>query len=135
MDTQVENNFYSFLHEYLHNWKHLNSDYMRSVISEDLIAREIQQGKAEDYGYEDSVEGWSHSFEYFKDQEMEWVLIPQSIIPLKPNERMAIIRATLTMNGKLVETSNLFFQTFALDPESHEWKLERTYVETGISNT
>jgi len=135
LDTQDNTDFYSFLDEYLRNWKQLNSEYMRAVISKDLIGREIRQGKANDYGYEGSVEGWTQTFEYFKDQEMEWILTPQSIIPLKSNERIAIIRATITIDGKLVETSNLFFQAFVLDSASHEWKLTRTYVETGISNT
>ncbi|MGP4074287.1 flavoprotein [Halobacillus sp. K22] len=134
MVTKNKTDFYSFLNDYLQNWKQLNSDYMKAVISDDLIAREIRQGEAEDYGFEESVEGWTQTFEYFKDQEMEWVLTTQSIIPLKPNERMVIIRATLTMEGKLVETSNLFFQTFVQDTANHEWKLKRTYVETGIPN-
>ncbi|MFJ5769640.1 hypothetical protein [Psychrobacillus sp. NPDC093180] len=44
---------------------------------------------------------------------------------------MAIISATLVIQGKSLETGNLFFQTFKKN-SIHEWKLARSYIEAGI---
>ncbi len=134
MVAQVKTDFHSFIGEYLSNWKQGNTDYMREVISKDLQAREIREGEAVDFGYEESVQGWAGAFNYFADQDMEWVLTPQSIISLKEDEKMAIVRAAPIIEGKLVPSSNLFFNTFKQDPTLNEWKLVRSYIETGVPN-
>ncbi|KGX89576.1 hypothetical protein [Pontibacillus marinus] len=134
MVAQVKTDFHSFLDEYLSNWKQGNTDYMREVISKELQAREIREGEAVDFGYEESVQGWAGAFDYFADQDMEWVLTPQSIISLKEDEKMAIVRAAPIIEGKLVPSSNLFFNTFKQDSATNEWKLVRSYVETGVPN-
>jgi hypothetical protein len=46
---------------------------------------------------------------------------------------MAILSATLVIGGKKLENVSLFFQTFKKQ-ENDEWKLIRSYIETGISN-
>ncbi len=134
MVAKVQTDFHSFLDEYLSNWKQGNTDYMREVISKDLLAREIRGGEAEDFGYDQSVQGWAGAFDYFADKDMEWVLTPQSILPINEHEKMAIIRAAPVIEGKLVPSSNLFFNTFMQDEDSGEWKLVRSYIETGVPN-
>lgn len=134
MVAQVQTDFHSFLDEYLSNWKQGKTDFMREVISKKFIAREIRDGEPTDYGYEESVEGWAGAFHYFADMDMEWVLTPQSIIPIHENEKVAIIRAAPIIEGKLVPSSNLFFNTFQWNTETNEWKLVRSYIETGLPN-
>ncbi|MFP7479385.1 hypothetical protein [Terribacillus saccharophilus] len=125
--------FHTFLQQYLSSWKAANLDFMKIVIDESFKGIEIRDGIASTHGKEASVTGWSQAFTYFKDKDMEWILSPTTILPLNENEMMAIIRATMTLEGKLIDTSNLFFQTFS--SKSGEWKLIRTYEETGVLNS
>lgn len=125
--------FPTFIKGYLTKWKAADLDFMEKVIDNSFNGIEIRDGIASTHGKEASVTGWSQAFTYFKDKDMEWILSPISILPLNENEMMAIIRATMTLEGKLIDTSNLFFQTFTW--KSGEWKLIRTYEETGVSNS
>ncbi|SDJ65546.1 hypothetical protein [Sediminibacillus albus] len=54
------------------------------------------------------------------------------VIPLRTDQAMAIISATLIINGEQLETANLFFNTFERGRESQEWKLVRSYIEAGV---
>ncbi|MFP7254703.1 hypothetical protein SFC02_10410 [Terribacillus goriensis] len=123
-------NFHTFLNRYLSNWKAANLDFMENTIDDAFQGIEIREGITSTHKKEASVTGWSNAFNYFEDKDMEWILSPISILPLNENEMMAIIRATMTLEGKLIDTSNLFFQTFS--SKNGEWKLIRTYEETGV---
>ncbi|WP_245604644.1 hypothetical protein [Paucisalibacillus globulus] len=46
---------------------------------------------------------------------------------------MAILSATLIIGGKKLENVSLFFQTFKKQ-ENDDWKLIRSYIETGVPN-
>ncbi|WP_407272894.1 hypothetical protein [Radiobacillus sp. PE A8.2] len=43
---------------------------------------------------------------------------------------MAVIWASLNIDGKPVETANLFFQTFR--KTDGDWRLIRSYIEAGV---
>jgi hypothetical protein len=88
-------------------------EFMEDIFDETFQGMEVRDGSISSYGKESSVTGWKQAFAYFKDKKMEWVLTPISILSLNEEEIMAIIRATMILSGKLIETSNLFFQTFA----------------------
>ena len=44
---------------------------------------------------------------------------------------MAVLSATLVIQGKSLETANLFFNTFK-KINNIDWKLIRSYIEAGI---
>lgn len=46
---------------------------------------------------------------------------------------MAILSATLVIDGKKLDNVSLFFQTFKKQ-EKNDWKLIRSYIETGVPN-
>lgn len=46
---------------------------------------------------------------------------------------MAILSATLVIGGKKLDNVSLFFQTFKKQ-ENDDWKLIRSYIETGVPN-
>lgn len=53
------------------------------------------------------------------------------MIQVKDDEMMAILSATLTVDGKTMKTANLFFDTFKKTADD-SWKMVRSYIETGI---
>lgn len=106
---------------------------MKNIISKDYKAREISGGELVDFGYEESITGWEQGFNFVKGKENKWELNEVSIVPLREDEVMAILSATLVIGGKKLENVSLFFQTFKKQ-ENDEWKLIRSYIETGISN-
>ncbi|WP_139193204.1 nuclear transport factor 2 family protein [Terribacillus saccharophilus] len=129
----IVENFHTFLDRYLSRWKAADLHFMENLIDDSFQGIEVRDGKITTHGKEASVTGWSHAFNYFKNKDMEWILSPISILPLNEKEILAIVRATMTLDGKLIKTSNLFFQTFSY--KNGEWKLIRTYEETGVSNS
>ncbi|MBU8919155.1 hypothetical protein BGM25_24235 [Bacillus sp. FJAT-29953] len=54
-----------------------------------------------------------------------------SIVPLRVDETLVIISATIVMQGKSLNTKNIFFQTFK-KVSSARWELIRSYIEAGI---
>lgn len=104
---------------------------MKRLISKDYKAREISAGEVVDFGYEQSIAGWEQGFNFAKREENSWDLNEVSIIPLREDEVMAILSATLIIDGKRLENVSLFFQTFKKQ-ENDDWTLIRSYIETGV---
>ncbi|WP_404443179.1 flavoprotein [Sutcliffiella horikoshii] len=128
----MDNTFRKFLDIYLDAWRSSSLDRMRELISKDYKAREIKDGDIIDFGFEESIIGWEQGFLFAKENNAEWELNEISIIPLRTDEIMVIISATMTFKGKSINSAHLFFQTFR--KESFEnWKLIRSYIEAGIS--
>lgn len=127
----VNNSFRKFLDSYLHVWRTSSLTDMKNIISKDYKAREILGGELVDFGYEESMTGWEQGFNFAKEKENKWDLIEISIVPLREGEVMAILSATLVIGGKKLENISIFFQTFKKQ-ENDEWKLIRSYIETGI---
>ncbi|WP_419962270.1 flavoprotein [Psychrobacillus sp. BM2] len=127
----VNNSFRKFLDSYLHVWRTSSLTDMKNIISKDYKAREILGGELVDFGYEESMTGWEQGFNFAKEKENKWDLIEISIVPLREGEVMAILSATLVIGGKKLENVSIFFQTFKKQ-ENDEWKLIRSYIETGI---
>lgn len=125
-------NFEQFLDRFIENWQISSLREMKKIISKNYQAREITGGEIDDFGYEDSINGWEQGFTFLKENNAEWDLHVHSIIPLREKEMMAIIFAGLIINGKKTSAGNLFFDTFKLNA-SGEWKLVRSYVEAGVS--
>ena len=100
--------FDCFLEKYLDAWNTSSLDKLKPLISREYQAREITAGKR---------------------NNAEWELTEINRIKIREHEMMAVIIAKLTVDGKSMETCNLFFQTFTYD---FEWKLIRSYIEAGI---
>jgi hypothetical protein len=129
----MDHSFRKFLDTYLGVWRSSSLTELRDLISKDYKGREIRDGKIVDFGFEESVLGWEQGFNYVKENNAQWKLNEISIIPLRVDETMVIISATMVIKGKSLETSNLFLQTFK-KVSSDGWKLIRSYIEAGIPN-
>ena len=130
----MENNpFRKFLDSYLEVWRNSSLTDLKNIISKDYKAREISGGELVDFGYEESITGWEQGFNFAKEKENKWDLNEVSIVPLREDEVMAILSATLVIGGKKLENVSLFFQTFKKQ-ENDDWKLIRSYIETGVPN-
>lgn len=111
-------------------WESFSLEELEKFISKDYTAREIQDGKNVDFGYRESIEGWTQAFEYFSDMDAEWHITDIGFIPVKEDEMMAILFATLTVDGEAMKTANLFFDTFKQTKDG--WEMIRSYIETGV---
>ena len=130
----MENNsFRKFLDSNLEVRSNSSLTDLKNIISKDYKAREISSGELVDFGYEESITGWEQGFNFAKEKENKWDLNVVSIVPLREDEVMAILSATLVIGGKKLENVSLFFQTFK-KLENDDWKLIRSYIETGVPN-
>lgn len=124
--------FRNFLNSYLEVWKNSSLTDLKKIISKDYKAREISGGEIVDFGYEESLTGWEQGFNFAKQEGNRWDLNEVAIFPLRENEVMAILAATLVIGGKTSDSVSLFFQTFKKQ-ENDNWKLIRSYIETGVT--
>ena len=67
----------------------------------------------------------------FKNDGTKWVLKKLAVTPLRRNEMLAIIFASIEVDGKQSETGNVFFNTFRKGVQGN-WKLVRSYIEAGV---
>ena len=128
----MDNSFSIFLDTYLNAWRTSSLEQLAELISKDYQAREITGGEIDDFGYEESISGWEQGFQFAKENKAQWDIKVISILPLREEETMAILSATLEIQGKRLETANLFFQTFRKDNNT-DWKLIRSYIEAGVT--
>ncbi|MBW3112586.1 MULTISPECIES: nuclear transport factor 2 family protein [Bacillaceae] len=118
------------LDAFLQAWENSSLIELESFISTNYQAREVRDGDIAEFGYEGSIEGWKQGFEYVKGSQGEWEIHEVGVIPMKDHEFMAVLYATIKINGKPMETGNLFFDTFKKVEDG--WKLVRSYIETGV---
>ena len=105
----MENNsFRKFLDLYLEIWRNSSLTDLKIIISKDYKAREISSGEIVDFGYEESIIGWEQGFNFAKEKGDNWDLNEISIIPLREDEVMAILSATLVIGGKKLENVLIF---------------------------
>ncbi|MBD7963962.1 flavoprotein [Fictibacillus norfolkensis] len=123
--------FDQFYKEYIKSWRNFSIKGIEDVISSKYTAREIRGKDVYDFGYEESIDGWNHAFKELGEKRAVWILKEDVILPLKDDEVMAILWASLIVNDKPIETASLFFQTFSWENDS--WKLVRSYIEAGLS--
>jgi hypothetical protein len=126
----MSHSFRAFLDSFKDSWKNSSLDDLKKLISIDYQAREVRNEIIIDFGYDESINGWEQAFNEFRGKDAIWVLNEERVMSIKENEVMAIMWASLIIEGKSLETGNLFFQTFR--QENYEWKLVRSYIETGI---
>jgi hypothetical protein len=126
----MNQSFRTFLESFKESWKRSSLDDFKKWISVDYQAREIRNGEIFDFGYEESIDGWKQAFNQFRGNDVQWVLTEIGIIPLNENEVMAILWASLIIEGQSLETANMFFDTFRL--KNGEWLLVRSYIEAGL---
>ncbi|MFJ8064609.1 flavoprotein [Psychrobacillus sp. NPDC096426] len=127
----MQSSFSMFLDAYLDVWRDSSLTDLKNLISTDYEAREITDGEIVDFGYEESLDGWEQGFKFAKENNAQWNINVISILPLRETETMAILSATLVIQGKSLETANLFFQTFKKN-SMNDWKLVRSLIEAGI---
>ena len=125
--------FKKFLDTYIEAWRSSSLTELKNCISKDYKAREISGGEIDDFGYEQSINGWEQGFQFVKENGAEWEVQVMSMLPLRKDEFLVIISATMVIQGNRIETANLFFQTFKRN-SIDEWALVRSYIEAGIPN-
>ena len=128
----MPNSFSMFLDTYLDVWSDSSLTGMKNLISQEYKAREITDGNIVDFGYEESLNGWEQGFKFAKENNAEWMIKVITVLPLRDDETMAILSATLVIRGKKLDTANLFFQTFQKNSKN-EWNLVRSYIEAGVT--
>ncbi|ARI79000.1 hypothetical protein [Halobacillus mangrovi] len=122
--------FHSFYETFKEGARKHDLGFLKETISDQLVAREIRQDEVIDYSYEDSIEGWKQAFEYFQDKDMIWIYTDHSLTELKENEWLASFWVSIELEGELLDSSNLFFNTYK--QEKGTWQLVRTYIEAGV---
>ncbi|ETT86465.1 flavoprotein [Viridibacillus sp. FSL R5-0477] len=122
--------FRQFLDSYLEIWRTCSFEEMKALISKDYQAREVTQNGIVDYGYGESLEGWAQGFNFVKSKEAKWDVREIGIVPLGRDECMAILSATILLEGQSPLPANLFFETFRF--KNNGWKHVRSYTETGV---
>jgi len=128
----MDNSFSIFLDTYLDAWRNSSLVDLKELISQSYEAREITGGNIVDFGYVESLNGWEQGFNFAKENNAQWNIRVVSILPLRKDETMAILSATMVIQGESLKTANLFFQTFK-NYNQGDWKLVRSYIEAGIS--
>ncbi|WP_339264337.1 flavoprotein [Solibacillus sp. FSL W7-1472] len=128
----MDNSFSIFLDTYLDAWRNSSLVDLKELISQSYEAREITGGDIVDFGYVESLNGWEQGFNFAKENNAQWNIRVVSILPLRKDETMAILSATMVIQGESLKTANLFFQTFKKYNQG-DWKLVRSYIEAGIS--
>ncbi|TKD72437.1 flavoprotein [Pseudalkalibacillus hwajinpoensis] len=124
--------FQEFLDEFLSSWRRSSIDELKSYISESYQAREVtSQSEVYDFHYEESIQGWEQAFHAFEKDGTVWVLEQVAVTPLRRNEMLAIIHASIKVDGEQSETGNVFFDTFRKGVQGN-WKLVRSYIEAGV---
>lgn len=127
----MEISFRAFLDTYLHAWRSSSIADFKNMLSVDYQAREITGGEIVDFGYEESIEGWRQGFDFALERQAQWIVTEHSILPLREDEHLVVLSATMLLDGIALETGHLFFQTFKKNSEG-SWKLSRSYIEAGI---
>lgn len=127
----MNTDFKVFLEGFLESWRKSSLTEMKEWISHDYQAREITNGEIVDFGYEESINGWEQGFHFVKENDAQWDLMEISKTPIRENEWLVIISATLLIKGKRMDTANVFFQTFKTG-NNNDCKLVRSYIETGV---
>jgi len=123
--------FRTYLDDFLEAWYTSNLSELSEFLCKDYQAREIAENQIIDFGYEQSIQGWEEGFRFVKENNHQWLLEEVSITPLRHDEQLVVISATIIVQGKPLDTANLFFNTFK-KVEKNDWKLVRSYIETGI---
>jgi hypothetical protein len=119
------------LEEFLAAWKKSSITEMERFISLDYQAREISHGEVLDFGCEESIEGWKQGFQFVRENEAQWEINELFTLPLREDEILTVLSATINIKGKTMETANIFFDTFK-NIEGAGWKLVRSYIEASV---
>ncbi|WP_077618175.1 flavoprotein [Bacillus sinesaloumensis] len=127
----MDHHFKTFLDSYLDAWTNSSLTEMRGFISNQYKGREISGNDIVDFGFEESIKGWEQGFKFVREHNAKWELNLISVNPLRVDEVLVIISASMIINGEPLHSANLFFQTFK-KVSSIQWKLVRSYIEAGI---
>lgn len=127
----MDTHFREFLDTYLDAWRTSSLTVISDLISKDYKGREITGREIVDFEFEESIRGWKHGFDFAKENNAQWNLREISIIPLRLDEMLVIIAASMDIRGEGLTSANLFFQTFKKD-SFNNWYLIRSYIEAGI---
>lgn len=127
----MRQSFRKSLDTYLTAWRNSSLAELKEFIPRDYKAREISGGKIVDFGYEESINGWEQGFQFVNENNGQWSIKEHSIVPLRAQEVLVILSATIIIDGKSLDTVNLFFETFK-EINPNEWKMVRSYVEAGV---
>ncbi|UTR10671.1 flavoprotein [Evansella sp. LMS18] len=127
----MNNNFQETIDRFLTAWRNSSLSDLSRFIDDSYQAREIRDGEPQDFGYEESIKGWEQAFGFVRENNGEWVVNQISAMELNEDEVMAVLTGTLILNGEIMKTGNLFFETFKKSSDG-EWRIVRSYIETGV---
>jgi hypothetical protein len=127
----MNDTFEGLLADFLAAWSKSSVTEMERYISREYQAREISHGEVMDFGYEESIEGWKQGFHFVKENEAQWDINELFTLPLREDEMLVVLSATIIIKGETMETANVFFNTFK-EIEGIGWKLVRSYIEAGV---
>lgn len=125
--------FRECLDSFLDSWRASSITDLKELISKDYMGREIRNDEVDDFKYEESIKGWEQGFKFITENHAEWDLKEIAIMPLKEDENLVVLSASILKQGESIGTSNIFFETFKRDIEGN-WKLVRSYIVTGVIN-
>ncbi|MBM7579591.1 hypothetical protein [Jeotgalibacillus terrae] len=115
---------------FIEAWKDSSITRLTDLIHPQYQAREIRNGQAEDFGYEESVKGWSDAFQSISSGMNEWVIEERARFQLNHNEMTVVIWVTVKSDDDQQSNGSLFFETFR--EEEGQTMLVRSYIETGV---
>ncbi|WP_053365336.1 hypothetical protein [Bacillus sp. FJAT-27245] len=127
----MEHSFRTFLDAYLDAWRASSIPKFENMLSLDYQAREITGGEIVDFGYDESIEGWRQGFDFALKNQAQWVITEHSVFPLRDNEHLVVLSASMLLGGVALDSGHLFFQTFRKFGDGN-WRLARSYIEAGI---
>ncbi|WP_035187512.1 hypothetical protein [Alteribacter aurantiacus] len=112
-------------------WESSELSELVSFISPDYQAREITGGEIVDFGYDKCIKGWEDGFQFVEDNQAQWDVRVIKITPIRDDEAIVTITASLLMNDEYFKGANLFYETFKKNTD-REWKVVRSYIEAGL---
>ena len=79
----MDKSFSIFLNTYLDAWRNSSLVDLKELISKAYEAREITGGNIDDFGYDESLNGWEQGFNFAKESNAQWNIRVISILPLR----------------------------------------------------
>ncbi|MDZ5713289.1 hypothetical protein [Jeotgalibacillus haloalkalitolerans] len=115
---------------FIEAWKDSSISRLTDFIHPQYQAREIRNGQAEDFGYEESVKGWSDAFQSLSSGINEWIIEERARYKLNNTETTVVLWVTVKTEADTQLSGSLFFETFR--EKDGQIKLVRSYIETGV---
>ncbi|PEM43177.1 hypothetical protein [Bacillus toyonensis] len=123
--------FHPFFNDYLETWNKCDLEELALLFSKDMLTSNVYpNNRLYTGGYNEAVEGWKDSYEYFKGQNPKWHFKILHVTRVDVDKVTAVFFVTHSTNGEMSDKLCFYWETFIL-VEGY-WKLVRTYSESAI---